>query len=192
MSSSTPPKIRSSEILRSRYQDLLKGTIPGQIASGLCENNLLTTEDLRTILSFEADAKRHQELLDILSCKGIPMLTKYSSAIKSIKSQPNLSNSESKVGEAPSPSGSSSQGPLALAVVPHRMDKECQGFPAMSNMTMGNPGVMNSAQGIALQKVQTGGGGTQAARQGSPAGDSGPQYGYDLVAVGSSNMDFTR
>ena len=188
MSSGTPPKIRSSEILRSRYRDLLKGTVPSQIASGLCEHNLLTTEELRTILSFEVDAKRHHELLDILSHKGIPMLTKYSSAIKSIKKQPSFSNGESKLGEAPSPS--SSQGPLALALIPHKMDKECQGFPATSSIPLGNPGIMNSAQGIALQKVQTGGGGSRAAKQGSHAGDSCRHYGNDLVAVGNANLDF--
>ena len=188
MSSGTPPKLRSSEILRSRYRDLLKGTIPSQIASGLCEDNLLTTEELRTILSFEVDAKRHHELLDILSRKGIPMLTKYSSAIKSIKKQPYFSNRESKLGETPSPS--SSQGPLALALIPHKMDKECQGFPAMSSIPLGNPGIMNSAQGIALQKVQTGDGGSQAAKQGAHAGDSCRHYRDDLVAVGSANTDF--
>ena len=215
MSSRTPPKIRSSEILHSRYRDLLKGTVPSQIASGLCEDNLLTTEELRTILSFETDVKRHRELLDILSRKGIPMLTKYSAAIKSIKSKPSFSN---KLGEAaPSPSSvgyhNGSQGPLALAQSPiphdHRMNKEeCQGFPATNNnniIPLGDLQVMNSAQqGIALhdQKVQTGDDGstlTEAAIiiQGSPAtaaggGDSCPhQNGYDVVAaVGSPSMNF--
>ena len=207
MSSCTPPKTRSSEILRSRYRDLLKGTIPSHIASGLCEDNLLTTEELRTILSFETDVKRHHELLDILSHKGIPMLTKYSAAIKSIKSQPSFSN---KLGEAaPSPSIqylNGSQGSLALTQtpIPHRMDEECQGFPATSNnnniIPLGDLQVMSCAQqGIALhdQKVQTGDDGStlsEAAKQGSPTaggGDSCPhQCGYDVVAVGSASMNF--
>lgn len=189
MSSGAPPRVRSSEILRSRYRDLLKGAVPSQIASGLCEANLLTTQELRTILSFEADARRHTELLDILTLKGIPMLAKYSSAIKSIKSQPSY---ESKRGEAPSPSSSSggSQGPLALALVPHKMNKECQGFPVKSNTPLG---VMNTScqqEGIALQKAQTGGGGSEAAKQGSRPGDSCGRYGYDLAAIGSANTDF--
>ena len=212
MSSRTPPKIHSSEILHSRYRDLLKGTVPSQIASGLCEDNLLTTEELRTILSFETDVKRHHELLDILSRKGIPMLTKYSAAIKSIKSKPSFSN---KLGEAaPSPSSvgchNGSQGPLALAqsLIPHdhRMEEECQGFPATSNniIPLGDLQVMSSAQqGIALhdQKVQTGDDGSTLSEaaiiiQGSPAtvagGDSCPhQNGYDVVAaVGSASMNF--
>ena len=213
MSSRTPPKTHSSEILHSRYRDLLKGTVPSQIASGLCENNLLTTEELRMILSFEIDVKRHRELLDILSRKGIPMLTKYSAAIKSIKSQPSFSN---KLGEAaPSPSvqyHNGSQGPLALAqsLIPHdhRMEEECQGFPATRGnnniIPLGDLQVMSSAQqGIALhgQKVQTGDDGSTLSEaaiiiQGSPAttagGDSCPhQCGYDVVAaVGSASMNF--
>ena len=190
MSSSSSPKARSSEILRSRYQDLLKGTVPSQIASGLCDENLLTKEELQTILSFEVDTKRHHELLDILSRKGIPMLTKYTLAIRSIKKQPSFSDSESKLRETPSPS--SCQGSLALqcAVISHKMDKECQGFPATSSKPLGSPGDMNSAEGIALQKVQTGDAGSQTTKQGSPTGDSCLHYGYDLVAVGSANLDF--
>ena len=187
MSTKSAPKTHSSEILRSRYQDLLKGTVPSQIASGLCNKSLLTKEELRKILSYEVDAKQHHELLDILSCRGIPMLTKYTSAIKSIRQQPSFANSESKLRETPSPGGG--QGSLALQGS-HRMDKECQGFPATSSIPLGNPGATNGAEGNALQKVQTGDGGSQVAKQGSPADDSCLHSGYDLVVVGSANLDF--
>ena len=191
MSASSLPKSRSSEILRSRYRDLLKGTAPSKIASGLCNNDLLSKEELQTILSFEVDAKRHHELLDILSHKGIPMLTKYSAAIKSIKKQPNFTNSEGSLGEAPS---CSSQGPLVHTPVilhdSHKMDEECQGFPITNHLPVGNLQDMNSARGKSPIKVQTGDASIQTAKQGSPAGDSCVHNGYDLVAIrGNASSD---
>ena len=202
---------RSSEILRDRYQVLLKGTAPCKIARSLCENNLLTEEELQMIVRFEDDAKQSHELVDILSCRGIPMLTKYTTAIKSIKNQQKLKSitnqqklndhviahsESSRVGEAPSPTRS--QGALALAAIPHRMEEECQGFPGTNTSTMGNLAAMNSPGVIAPDEgVQAGhSAGTvaadmqgMAAVQGSSVSDSCLHFDYDLVVAGSIDLD---
>ena len=77
----------SSEILRSRYSDLLKGTVASKTARALYDCELLTDEELQTIISCDSDAKQHEQLLDTLTYKGIPMLTKFSPAIKTAKQQ---------------------------------------------------------------------------------------------------------
>ena len=145
------------------------------------------------IVRFEDDAKQSHELVDILSRKGIPMLTKYSAAIKSIKNQKefnNLAHCESgSIGQSPPPT--CSQGALALAVIPNRIQEECQGFPGTNDSPMGNLAAVNSPGVIASdRKVQAGdSAGTVAAMQGSSVSDSCLHCDYDLVAAGSIDLD---
>ena len=120
MSSSNRLKTHSSEILRSRYCDLLKGTVACKIASNLHNHGLVTDEELREILSCDNDAKQHQHLLDTLTRKGIPMLTKLSPAIKTAKQQIIKESRQSPLGLVQTPASSES---------PHNGDGDCGGFP---------------------------------------------------------------
>ena len=133
----------SSTILRSRYQDLLKDIIPSKVVDILCDNNLLTQEETLRILGFESDAEQHQELLDTLTRKGIPMLTKYSSAIKNAKRQPdtNLCKVQEQLASVPKS--------------PNKPQLECQGFPD-TRLSVGSTHVMNGEVGQPPRPPQTG------------------------------------
>ena len=113
-------KAHSSEILRSRYCDLLKGTVACKIASNLHNCGLVTDEELQEILSCDNDAKQHQQLLDTLTRKGIPMLTKLSPAIKAAKQQVIKESRQSPLGLVQTPASSES---------PHKGDGDFEGFP---------------------------------------------------------------
>lgn len=127
----------SSTILRSRYNDLLKDTVPSKVVEILCDNNLLTQEEKQRILSFESNAKQHQELLDTLTQKGIPMLTKYSSAIKKAKRQAN-----GNLGKVHQQLSTEASAPKS----PNKPQHECQGFPD-SRLSVGSTHVMNGEVG---------------------------------------------
>ena len=132
MSSGSHSSGRSSTILRSRYQDLLKDTVPSKIVDVLCDNDLLTQEETQRILSCESDTEQHRELLDILTCKGIPMLTKFSSAIKNAKRQP-----DTNLGKVQQLSTETS-----FPKPPNMSQHECQGFPD-TRLSVGSTHVMN-------------------------------------------------
>lgn len=175
MSSSDRSTSHSSTILRSRYQDLLKGTAPVIIVNVLRDNNLLTEEETEKVLRFENDSAQHRELLDILSCKGIPMLTKYSSAIKKSKRHAGMN-----VGKAYELSVQ-----VPYTKPPNKSQHEYQGYPDRS-LSVGSSHVVNGEGCLSPQA------GDECILLASTLGgnsESGPSaIGHDLV--GSATLAY--
>ena len=180
MSSNNHQRNYSSSILRSRYKDLLKGTIPRQIASDLCNNDLLTKEELQRVLCLKDDTKQHQQLLDILTCKGIPMLTKYSSAIKLSKKTSDavstLNGKDSMIEYARRMSPTETEPPDIT------INQGCQELPGTAS-PLGKAHVMKGRRGVSPKTLQTGGGYIAAAKEahsGEPTMPVKGHPGYDL------------
>ena len=176
MSSSNRLKAHSSEILRSRYCDLLESTVACKIASNLHDHGLLTDEELQEILSCDNDAKQHQQLLDTLTRKGIPMLTKISPAIKTAKQQIIKESRQSQLGLVQTPASSSES--------PHKSVGDCEGFPG-TGLPHDNCQGLNGGSATSPKPPVP----TRTAEHGHSNSDSMLANGQGLVPSGSVPLD---
>ena len=166
MSSGDRSKDYSSSILHSRYKDLLKGTVPSDISRVLCEQKLLTDREVQRIENCGGDAKKQRELVDILTRKGIPMLTKYSPVIKKAKFRQMATNDDKGLQH-------STELPATHS--------ECQDLPGMGISHKGKAHITNGTAAVGTSQRSSHSG--YEDRQGNNDGLESPtanSHGYDV------------